>query len=576
MRRPTGRIEDWNAIGERIAAAFLDHAGRVRRVKRFALISLGVALLAAPAAAQASPFQSPSGNIGCFINKRAVRCDIAQKDWPTPPKPKSCQVDYGDGLQLASASVGRSSAPATPTLHQGPVLDYGQKIRRGRFRCKSRTAACVASTVATATASSSRARSRSASRPGRSFGPRAGVSSRRGNTRSIDSTGVPIRARPKARAGGVSGLVHGRFSLLVQRGAGRSEATPRPPCEWREGRCALVLPRPLLGAREGVASGTGALAARGGVRVLPGRLRGAWACSTELQRGETCGRGGWLPWLPPQRRSPHGVGALPVPADRRWPPCRTRPALWPCSHEGADDLSCSGYLRQDDHARVLRSTVSRRGERWFISFTVERSPKRRRPRRPRATVGVDVGIARLATLSTGEHFTNARPLQDALRRSRRLQRQLDRQRRANNPGNYLPDGRAKPGVSSWVRSSRMSRTEKRLRRVHMRAANLRREQAHQLTTHLRARVRSHRCRDSGRAGDAGQPAPRAPYRRRRLEHDPPAAELQDFLVRRLRSGRRRPFLSLVEDLLGVRGRESQAALVRARFHVRHLRDCSRP
>jgi putative transposase len=141
-------------------------------------------------------------------------------------------------------------------------------------------------------------------------------------------------------------------------------------------------------------------------------------------------------------------------------------------------------LDRDEHARVLRATVSRSGSHWHVSFTVERSPKRRRARRPHAAVGVDVGLARLATLSTGELFANAHPLQDALCKLRRLQRQLDRQRRANNPGNFLPDGRIKPGVSAWVKSKRMLRSESRIRHLHERVANLRREQAHQLTTYL--------------------------------------------------------------------------------------------
>jgi putative transposase len=141
-------------------------------------------------------------------------------------------------------------------------------------------------------------------------------------------------------------------------------------------------------------------------------------------------------------------------------------------------------LERDEQARVMRATVSRSGSKWYVSFTVERSAKQRRARRPNAAVGVDVGLARLATLSTGHVFTNARPLQRALHRLRRLQQQLDRQRRANNPGNYLPDGRVKPGASIWVKSRRMVRTEARLRCLHERVANLRREQAHQFTTYL--------------------------------------------------------------------------------------------
>jgi transposase len=141
-------------------------------------------------------------------------------------------------------------------------------------------------------------------------------------------------------------------------------------------------------------------------------------------------------------------------------------------------------LQRDEHARVMRATVSRSGSNWYVSFTVERSSKQRRARLGHAAVGVDVGLRRLATLSTGEAFRNARPLQHTLRKLRRLQQQLDRQRRQNNPGNYLPDGRVKPGSSDWVKSQRMLRTEFRVRALHERVANLRREQAHQLTTYL--------------------------------------------------------------------------------------------
>ena len=96
-------------------------------------------------------------------------------------------------------------------------------------------------------------------------------------------------------------------------------------------------------------------------------------------------------------------------------------------------------LASDPQARVLRSTVQRAGGGWVISFTVQRSPKQRRARRPNAVVGVDIGLTHLATLSTGDRAANARPLQPSSA-LRRLQRRLDRQRRANNRGNYHADG----------------------------------------------------------------------------------------------------------------------------------------
>ena len=163
-----------------------------------------------------------------------------------------------------------------------------------------------------------------------------------------------------------------------------------------------------------------------------------------------------------------------VDLDRRLGPVRSKESL----------RKLTRLLDTDPNARVLRSTVQRLKGGWVISFTVQRSPKRRRARRPNAAAGVDIGLARLATLSTGQRAPNARPLQASLRSLRRLQRRLDRQRRANNPANYHPDGRVKPGPKAWVKSQRMARTEQRIAKLHERVANLRREQAHRLTTAL--------------------------------------------------------------------------------------------
>lgn len=160
--------------------------------------------------------------------------------------------------------------------------------------------------------------------------------------------------------------------------------------------------------------------------------------------------------------------------DRRLGPLRTKESL----------RKLTRLLAADPNARVMRSTVQRSGGAWVISFTVRRSAKQRRARRVNAAVGVDVGLARLATLSTGHVAVNTRPLQASLRMLRLLQRRLDRQRRANNPGNYHPDGRAKKGCEKWVKSQRMAATEQRIARLHERVANQRREHAHLLTTGL--------------------------------------------------------------------------------------------
>jgi putative transposase len=114
-------------------------------------------------------------------------------------------------------------------------------------------------------------------------------------------------------------------------------------------------------------------------------------------------------------------------------------------------------------ARILAATVSRTANRWFVSFTVEVDRAIPAGNGKRAVVGVDVGVRFLAVLSTGQTIANPRALEGSLRRLRRLNRELARRR---------------PG------SRRRNRTRRRLARVHARAANLRRDALHKLTTSL--------------------------------------------------------------------------------------------
>jgi putative transposase len=173
-------------------------------------------------------------------------------------------------------------------------------------------------------------------------------------------------------------------------------------------------------------------------------------------------------------QKPRIVDGRRVEFDRRLGPIRSRERF----------TKLQRLLERDERARVKRATVQRQGSKWYVSFTVVRSAKRRSVRCPNTVVGVDVGLRNLATLSTGQQVENLRPLQAGLRRLRRLQRQIDRQRRAMNPDNYDERGRAKPGRREWAKSRRMLRTEERIRWLHERVANVRREQAHRLTSAL--------------------------------------------------------------------------------------------
>ena len=174
-----------------------------------------------------------------------------------------------------------------------------------------------------------------------------------------------------------------------------------------------------------------------------------------------------------------------VELDRRIAPVRTKEPL----------KKLIRLLERDPEARILRATVARSSERrgWTISFTVARSRRlklnsraRRSPRLANAAAAVDVGIAARATLSTGDVLANLHLLREAQKKLRRFQRRADRQRRANNPGNYDADGTCKPFAerAEWVASKRQRETEAKISRVHERVANIRRDQAHKLTSFL--------------------------------------------------------------------------------------------
>lgn len=115
-------------------------------------------------------------------------------------------------------------------------------------------------------------------------------------------------------------------------------------------------------------------------------------------------------------------------------------------------------------ARILAATISRTADRWFVSFTVKVERHMPASNGKTTVIGVDVGIRHLAVLSSGgPAIPNPRALEDSMRKLRRLNREMARRR---------PNSR------------RRRLTRRRLARVHARAANIRRDALHKLTTTL--------------------------------------------------------------------------------------------
>ena len=103
------------------------------------LVVLGSVAIAATASAKLQGFQSPSHNIGCYMDGHGVRCDVREHSWTAPPKPSYCDVDWGQGVAVdRKGTAGYVCAGDTALDPNHPVLGYGEKITAGRFKCKSK------------------------------------------------------------------------------------------------------------------------------------------------------------------------------------------------------------------------------------------------------------------------------------------------------------------------------------------------------------------------------------------------------------------------------------------------------
>lgn len=114
-------------------------------------------------------------------------------------------------------------------------------------------------------------------------------------------------------------------------------------------------------------------------------------------------------------------------------------------------------------AKVLRMSVSKRGGRWQASLTVERADLPI-PSPPKGgSVGIDLGVKELATLSDGTIIHNPHALKSNLGRLKKAQRNLSRKRKGSN---------------------RRRKARTRVARLHARVADLRRDLLDKTTTML--------------------------------------------------------------------------------------------
>ncbi|MGO8950034.1 MAG: RNA-guided endonuclease InsQ/TnpB family protein [Ktedonobacterales bacterium] len=132
-----------------------------------------------------------------------------------------------------------------------------------------------------------------------------------------------------------------------------------------------------------------------------------------------------------------------------------------------DPVLAHGLASRVKYVRLVRRKI--RGQnRYFAQLICEGVPYQK-PRHPlgEGIIGLDLGPSAIALTTPTEaalqpFCAELAPHDQAVRRQ---ERHLDRQRRANNPDNYLPNGRVRPGRKGrkhWRESVRQRKTQARL------------------------------------------------------------------------------------------------------------------
>ena len=140
--------------------------------------------------------------------------------------------------------------------------------------------------------------------------------------------------------------------------------------------------------------------------------------------------------------------------------------------EHDDAVIVHGLNSRVKYARIVRRKLKGRN-RFYIQLVCEGKPYQKPKNKiGQGDVGLDLGPSTIAGVGQHEAFLEqfCNELKSIQKEIRRQQRHLDRQRRANNPDNYNPDGTIKKGPKTWYKSGRQRRTEARLAELYRKQA----------------------------------------------------------------------------------------------------------
>jgi hypothetical protein len=140
------------------------------------------------------------------------------------------------------------------------------------------------------------------------------------------------------------------------------------------------------------------------------------------------------------------------------------------------------------YCRILWKTINGK-KRFYVQLMQEgKAPNRELFVADGVEVGLDIGPSSIAVVSEQAVAleTFAPSVEQPWAEIKRLQRALDRSRRACNPDNYHPDGRVKKGKLTWVKSTRYISILNELREVERKLAAARKRDHGELVNKILA------------------------------------------------------------------------------------------
>ena len=115
--------------------------------------------------------------------------------------------------------------------------------------------------------------------------------------------------------------------------------------------------------------------------------------------------------------------------------------------------------------KIISLTVSRKADRWFVSFNIELTPEKLNAYKleNQECIGIDLGINKLVTLSNGKSFDGPKPLKYYLKKVKRLSRSMFRKVKG---------------------SKNREKAKLKLSKLHLKISNIRKDSLHKLTSYL--------------------------------------------------------------------------------------------